>query len=208
MANVLFVKANGRPADQAISVKLYDAFISAYKEAHPNDTVSELDLFAEHLPYYDNATLMGLFKQGKGMELTAEEKQAADIANKYTDQFLAADKVVFAFPLWNFTIPAQLVTYISYLCQAGKTFQFTPEGSVGLAGSKKVALLNARGGIFSEGPAASREMSVNYMKVILDFFGIKDVETVVIEGHKQFPDRADQIIEDGLAQAVKLAASF
>lgn len=35
MSNILFVKANDRPADQAVSVKLYDAFLSAYKEVSP-----------------------------------------------------------------------------------------------------------------------------------------------------------------------------
>ncbi len=44
MSNVLFVKSNDRPADQAVSVKMYDAFLSAYKEANPSDTITELDL--------------------------------------------------------------------------------------------------------------------------------------------------------------------
>ncbi|WP_027094592.1 FMN-dependent NADH-azoreductase [Cohnella thermotolerans] len=208
MANVLFVKANGRPADQAVSVKLYDAFVSTYKEKNPNDNITELDLFAENLPYYDNNMLTGLYKLANGIEATAEEKQAAEIANKYLDQFLAADKVVFAFPLWNFTIPAQLLTYLFYLNQAGKTFKYTPEGPVGLAGDKKVVLLNARGGVYSEGPMASLEMSVNYMKNTLGFWGITDIETVIVEGHNQFPDRAQQIIEAGLEQAAKVAAGF
>ncbi|GAA3321407.1 hypothetical protein GCM10020331_037120 [Ectobacillus funiculus] len=64
-----------------------------------------------------------MFKLGKGLELTAEEQAAANLVNKYLNQFLAADKVVFAFPLWNFTVPAVLHTYLDYLSQAGKNFQ-------------------------------------------------------------------------------------
>lgn len=208
MANVLFVKANGRPADQAVSVKLYDAFVESYKNTHQGDQITELNLFEENLPYYDNTMMTGLFKLSKGMEATAEEKQAADIANKYLDQFLAADKVVFAFPLWNFTIPAQLLTYLFYLNQAGKTFKYTPEGPVGLAGAKKVVLLNARGGVYSEGPMAQLEMSLNYVKNTLGFWGVTDIETVVVEGHNQFPDRSQAIVEAGLAEASKTAANF
>lgn len=208
MANVLFVKANGRPADQAVSVKLYDAFVKSYRETNPNDSITELNLFEEHLPYFDTTMMTGQFKLANGMEATSEEKGAAEIANRYLDQFLAAEKVVFAFPLWNFTIPAQLLTYLFYLNQAGKTFKYTSEGPVGLAGDKKVVLLNARGGVYSEGPMATWEMSVNYVRNIMGFWGIKDVETVIVEGHNQFQDRAQQIVEAGLAEAAKVAAGF
>ncbi|TFE23745.1 FMN-dependent NADH-azoreductase [Cohnella luojiensis] len=208
MANVLFVKANNRPSDQSISVKLYDTFVSAYREKNPNDNITELDLFESNLPYYNNEMITGLYKLSNGYEPTAAEQKAADIANAYTDQFLAADKVVFAFPLWNFTIPAQLLTYLSYLSQAGKTFSYTSEGPVGLAGGKKVVLLNARGGVYSEGPMAQWEMSLNYVKNMLTFWGVTDIETIVVEGHNQFQDRAQQIVETGLATAVKVASGF
>ncbi|MFC3803519.1 FMN-dependent NADH-azoreductase [Cohnella sp. GCM10012308] len=208
MANVLFVKANNRPSEQAVSVKLYNAFFESYKENNPNDTITVLDLFAAELPYYDNDMMTGLYKAAQGIEATAEEKKLADLANGYLDQFLAADKIVFAFPLWNFTIPAQLLTYLFYLGQAGKTFKYTAEGPVGLAGDKKVVILNARGGVYSEGPMAQLEMSVNYVKNTLAFWGVTDVTTVIAEGHNQFQDRSQQIIEDSIAQATKLASSF
>ncbi|MFE5318987.1 FMN-dependent NADH-azoreductase [Paenibacillus sp. NPDC056579] len=208
MSTVLFVKANGRPADQSATVKLYDAFLASYKENHPQDSVVELDLFAEELPYYDVDTLTGLFKQGKGFELTSVEEQKAANVNKYLDQFLAADKVVFAFPLWNFTIPAQLLTYLFYVVQAGKTFTYTANGPQGLQPNKKVALLNARGGVYSEGPMAGLEMSLNYVKTIMGFMGIQDVTTVVVEGHNQFPDKAEAIVSEGVKNAANAAAAF
>ncbi|MFB0842744.1 FMN-dependent NADH-azoreductase [Paenibacillus oleatilyticus] len=208
MSNVLFIKANDRPADQAVSVKLYDEFLKSYREANPQDQITELDLFAANPPYYNSVMMTGLFKQGKGMELTAEEKAAADVANAYLDQFLAADKVVFAFPLWNFTIPAQLTTYLYYLCQAGKTFKYTEQGPQGLVTDKKVALLNARGSVYSEGPMASIEMSLNYVKTIMGFIGVTDLTTVVVEGHNQFPDRNAEIVQAGLRQAAQAASAF
>jgi FMN-dependent NADH-azoreductase len=208
MATVLFIKANNRPADQSVSVKLYETFLASYKESHPNDTVVELDLYNEELPYVGVDMINGTFKSSRGLDLTAEETKAVAVADKYLDQFLAADKVVFAFPLWNITIPAVLHTYIDYLNRAGKTFKYTPEGPVGLAGNKKVALLNARGGVYSEGPAAEMEMAVKYVASMMGFFGVKDIETVVIEGHNKFPDKAEEIIADGLEQAVKLASKF
>ncbi|HDR7686019.1 FMN-dependent NADH-azoreductase [Bacillus toyonensis] len=208
MATVLFVKANNRPAEQAVSVKLYEAFLANYKEAHPNDTVVELDLYKEELPYVGVDMINGTFKAGKGFDLTEEEAKAVAVADKYLNQFLEADKVVFGFPLWNLTIPAVLHTYIDYLNRAGKTFKYTPEGPVGLIGDKKIALLNARGGVYSEGPGAEVEMAVKYVASMMGFFGATNMETVVIEGHNQFPDKAEEIITAGLEEAAKVASKF
>ncbi|CAH0277712.1 FMN-dependent NADH-azoreductase 4 [Peribacillus sp. Bi96] len=208
MTSILFVKANNRPADQSVSVKLYEAYLSSYKESHPNDKVIELDLYKEELPYVGVDMINGTFKTSRGLELTAEEAKAVTVADKYLEQFLAADKVVFGFPLWNLTIPAILHTYIDYLNRAGKTFKYTPEGPVGLIGDKKIALLNASGGVYSEGPKAEVEMAIKYVASMMSFFGVKNIEKVVIEGHNQFPDKAEEIIAAGLEKAVKVASTF
>ncbi|MCL7749833.1 FMN-dependent NADH-azoreductase [Halalkalibacter alkaliphilus] len=208
MANVLFIKANSRPIEQAVSVKLYHTFLDQYKESNPDDVITELDLFEENLPYYDTDKINGMFKLSKGMELTTSEQEATELVNRYLNQFLEADKVVIAFPLWNFTVPAVLHTYLDYLAQAGKTFRYTAEGPQGLLTDKEVVLLNARGGVYSEGPAQAAEMAVNYVKTMFNFWGIDNPKTVIIEGHNQFPDQAEEIIEKGLQQAADVAKEF
>jgi len=208
MTKILFVKANNRPADQSVSVKLYNAFLASYKESHPNDTVVELDLYNEELPYVGVDMINGTFKASRGLDLTEEEAKAVAVADKYLDQFLEADKVVFGFPLWNLTIPAVLHTYIDYLNRAGKTFKYTAEGPVGLLSNKKIVLLNASGGVYSNGAAAELEMAVKYVASMMGFFGVKDIMKVVIEGHNQFPDKAEEIISAGLEKADKLASTF
>ncbi|MDI3095158.1 FMN-dependent NADH-azoreductase [Priestia megaterium] len=208
MGYTLFIKANDRSASEAVSVKLYDAFLASYQQSHQGEEIIELNLFQEELPYLGADMINGQFKLARGLEVTAAENKAAETANYYLEQFVRADKIVIAFPLWNFTVPAVLHTYFDYLNQAGKTFKYTPEGPVGLLGDKKVMLLNARGGVYSEGPAAEVEMAVKYVSSVLQFFGITDVKSVIIEGHNQFPDRAQEIIESSLEQAAQAAKTF
>ncbi|YCI75909.1 FMN-dependent NADH-azoreductase [Bacillus sp. R1-10] len=208
MTKVLFVKVNDRPADQAISSKMYDTFLQTYKETHRADEVTELDLFKEELPYYGNTAITGLYKRNQGLELTAEEENAVKLVDQYLNQFMAMDKVVFAFPLWNSTVPAPLITYLSYLAQAGKMFNYTAEGPVGYAGDKKVMLLNARGSDYALEGMASAEMAVSLVKNIIGLWGINNPETVVIEGHNQYPDRSRKIIADGLENVAKAAEAF
>lgn len=208
MAKVLFIKANSRPAEQAVSVKLYQAFLDSYKKSHPEDQTTELDLFKENLPYYDTDMINGMFKLAKGMELTDAEKEAAGLVQKYLDQFLAADKVVFAFPLWNFSVPSVLHTYLDYLSQVAKTFKYTPEGPVGLIHDKKWRFSMREGAFTQRDLRQSKEMSVNYVQNILNFWGVEDMTTIIVEGHNQFPDRAEQIIEEGIQKAETAAVNF
>lgn len=207
MSTILFIKANDRPSDQAVSVRMYDAFLNAYKEANPSDTVVELDLYEDNIPHYGNTTITALYKSNQGYPLTAEEQEAADIANRYLNQFLTADKVVIAFPLWNYAPPSPLISYISYLAQAGKTFKYTEQGAVGLAGDKKVALLSARGGVYSAQPMDALEAAVRPIRGVLNMIGIEPQE-LVIEGHNQYKDRSAVILAEGLEATAKAASGF
>ena len=208
MSKVLFIKVNDRPSDQAVSVKMYETFLATYKESHPNDEIIELDLFKENLPYYGNDAITAMYKKGQGMELTAEEENLSSLVEKYLNQFLSVDKAVFAFPLWNATVPAPLVTYISYLAQAGKMFNYTAEGPVGYAGDKKVMLLSSRGSDYSSEQMAPYEMAVNYVKAAISLWGIHNPEVVVIEGHNQYTDRSQEIVASGLQATAEAAAKF
>ena len=62
--------------------------------------------------------------------------------------------------------------------------------------------------LYSEGPKAEVEMAVKYVASMMNFFGVKDMEKVVIEGRNQFPDKAEEIIAAGLEKAVKVASTF
>ncbi|MFK4339872.1 FMN-dependent NADH-azoreductase [Paenibacillus sp. RC73] len=207
MSNVLFIKANDRPADQAVSVQMYETFLKTYKDTHSSDVITELDLFVENLPTYGNTVITGIYKLSQGYEITAEELEATTTSNRYLDQFLAADKVIIAFPLWNTMAPAPLVNYIAHISQVGKTFKFTAEGPVGLAGDKKVALLSARGGMYSIEPMVSFESAVKPVKMNLGLFGIQTID-VIIEGHNQYKDRAEVIVKEGLQEVAKVASTF
>ncbi|MGN7355808.1 FMN-dependent NADH-azoreductase [Paenibacillus sp. SAF-054] len=208
MAKLLMVKANDRPADQSVSVRMYEAFLQAYQEAHPDDQVEVLDLYDVELPYYGDKAISGLNKLNQGVEPTPNEDKAAQLVNRYLDHFLEMDKIAFAFPLWNSTVPAPLITYISYLTQAGKTFRYTSEGPIGLAADKKVALLNARGGNYSIDYMAPYEMAVTYMRNMIGLWGIQNPDVVVIEGHQQHGGDSNVIIEAGLRTTAELAVRF
>ncbi|WP_042351157.1 FMN-dependent NADH-azoreductase [Bacillus massiliigorillae] len=208
MTNILFIKANDRPTEQSISMRMYETFLQQYKQLHPSDSITQLDLFKENPPYYGNAAILGVAKQKNGLELTEEEIEAVSYVERFIEQYLSADKIVIAFPLWNGTAPTPLISYLSYITQAGKTFTYSQQGPVGLGGQKKVIILHARGGDYTNSTAVVQEMAISYVETILNMIGVDHIETMIIEGHNQYKDRAEEIITAGLEQVASIAKYF
>lgn len=187
---------------------MYETFLSTYKEYNPSDTITEVDLYKENIPYYGNDAITGLYKASQQLPLTEAEDQMVKVIDKYMNQFLKADKIVIAFPLWNLTAPAPLITYISYLSQSGITFKYTADGPIGLTSGKKIMLLSARGGNYTTEFKQFIESAVKPTKSIFNGIMGIPVEEFVIEGHQEFTDRTSEIIQSGLEETKKLAANF
>lgn len=202
--NVLVVKANNRP--DGISTKMYDTFM----ENVQNVNVTTFDVFAEDMPYFGQDLFNAFGKVQSGEELSDIESRLLAAKQKAMDALTAADVVVFAFPLWNLTIPATLQTFIDYVYQAGFTFKYDENGQlVSLMTDKKAVILNARGGYYSAPEAQPMEMSVNYIKnVVGGVFGMEIIEEVIIEGHNASQDKAEEIIANGLEAVKKVAKSL
>lgn len=203
--NVLVVKANNRPASEGVSSKMHEVFMN---EIDKGLNIQTFDVFEEDMPYFGQDFFNAMQKSAQAEPMTEMEQRILTASAKAMDAFMEADVVVFAFPLWNMTIPAALQTFIDYIYRAGMTFKYTENGPVGLVPEKKVIILNARGGVYSTPEAAPSEMSVNYVRAIMNFFGITDIEEVIIEGHNMYPDRAEEIIADGMKRVEQAANSL
>ncbi|WP_053366376.1 FMN-dependent NADH-azoreductase [Bacillus sp. FJAT-27245] len=211
MAQVLYITAHPHDDTVSYSMAVGKAFIEAYREANPNDEVIHLDLYKEDIPQIDVDVFSGWGKLRSGSsfdELSSEEKRKVTRLGELTDQFVAADKYVFVTPLWNFSFPPVMKAYIDSICTAGKTFKYTEKGPVGLLTDKKALHIQARGGVYAEGPAAAMEMGHRYIGIIMQFFGIPSFDGLFVEGQNQFPDRAQQIKEDAIRRAQELAKTF
>ncbi|MDQ0245441.1 FMN-dependent NADH-azoreductase [Bacillus fengqiuensis] len=208
MAKVLYVKANPKTDDMSFSARLANTFLDAYQTEHPEDTVEMLDLYNTYLPLIDGDVLSGWGKLAAGAELTGEETKKVTRLGELVDQFLAADKVVFSAPMWNFGFPPLMKAYIDAIAVAGKTFKYTENGPVGLSGDKKVVLLEARGGVYSEGPATSMEHTQSYLKAVLSFLGVQDFTLVVAEGMAAAPAEGEAIFTASAEKAKEAAKNF
>ncbi|WP_129729519.1 MULTISPECIES: FMN-dependent NADH-azoreductase [Bacillaceae] len=211
MAKILYITAHPHNETVSYSMAVGKAFIEAYKEAHPEDQVTHLDLYNENIPHIDADVFSGWGKLQSGSafdQLSASEQAKVGRLNELSNQFVEADKYVFVTPMWNFSFPPVMKAYLDSVCVAGKTFKYTEQGPVGLLTDKKALHIQARGGVYSEGPAAAMEMGHRYIGVIMQFFGIPSFDGLFVEGHNQHSDRAQQIKEEAIARAKEVAKDF
>lgn len=204
MTNVLVVKANNRP--DGVSTKMYETFVAEAATVE-GVNVTTFDVFEENLPYFGQELFNAFGKAQAGEEMTAIEAASLAAFNKSREVLTAADVVVFAFPLWNLTIPAAFQSFIDYTYGAGYSFKYDENGQlVSLMTDKKYIVLNARGGIYSTPETAPMEMSANYVNAVIGgVYGMQKVDEVIIEGHNADAANAETIIAAGL-EKVKAAA--
>ena len=211
MANVLYITAHPLTAEQSFSLSTGEAFLEEYKTHHPEDSIEHIDLFKEKIPYIDADVFSGWEKLGDGLsfnELTDEEQFKVSRLAELNEQFIQADKYVFVTPLWNLGFPPVVKAYLDAVAVPGKTFRYSEEGPVGLLTDKKAVHIQARGGNYSEGPAADLEMGDRYLRQMMSFFGVPSYDTLFIEGHNAEPDQVEEIKTKAKENAKDLAMSF
>jgi FMN-dependent NADH-azoreductase len=123
---------------------------------------------------------------------------------------MAADVLVLATPMHNFGVSASLKAWIDQIVRPGLTFSYSDKGPLGLVRDKKAVLVLARGGIYAEGPMKPYDFQEPYLRTVLGFIGMTDVEVIRIEGVAMGDDAVRNAVTSAKAQAddvVRLIAS-
>jgi FMN-dependent NADH-azoreductase len=198
VSKILYIKANSKPEDESRTFRISERFIGEYKKHHPQDEVITLDLYNEDIGFLSE----------EGIRLKSNPGEGKNPLLRYAHQFVEADKIIFAEPLWNLSIPAILKAYIDYICIVGMTFKYTAEGPVGLCKDKKVLNITTRGGEYSTGPFASWEMGDKYLRTVMGFLGITDFTTISANSLDVIGTNVDAIVNKAIKEAEELAKTF
>ncbi|MDR6551004.1 FMN-dependent NADH-azoreductase [Paenibacillus qinlingensis] len=212
MAKVLYITANPNDASHSYSMAVGKEFIESYKVVNPTDEIIEIDLYEQYIPLLDSDVFKGWGKLSSGInfeQLSEKEQTKVKRLAELSDQFIVADKYVFVTPFWNFSYPPMMKAYLDSVSVAGKSFKYSAEGQpIGLLTDKKALHIQARGGNYSDSPAAEFEMGHRHLQVMMKFFGIPSFEGLFVEGHNKNKEKAQDIKENAIARAKDLAHNF
>ncbi|MFD1485154.1 FMN-dependent NADH-azoreductase [Lacticaseibacillus baoqingensis] len=200
MTQVLVIKAHPFGPDRSRSMRVLATFMQHYQTAHPDDTISERNLYQEDFPELDGE-MLAAFAPDVTPTPAAQAKLA--VFGAALEQFKAADKIVIANPMWNLGLPTKLKSWIDAITVVGQTFRYTATGHVALLPGKKVLHIQAAGGKY-----AGVDPATQYVHAALEYLGTDTVIDLPVEGMDHFPDQAQAIVAAAEKQAATLGKTF
>jgi FMN-dependent NADH-azoreductase len=178
------LQLDASPLETSVSRELTREFVATWKASHPGATVLYRDL-AQLTPAPINQPWIHAAYTPADSR-TSEQKGLLAPSDELIGELASADEIVIGVPMHNFSIPASLKLWIDQVVRAGHTFSYGAEGPKGLLLNKKATLIVASGGVYSAGsPAAAMNFVDPYMKAVLNFIGITDVQTLSVGGVAQ-----------------------
>jgi FMN-dependent NADH-azoreductase len=181
MSRLLHISSSPR-GEQSTSRRIADAFVAAYRSAHPNDEIEHWDLWDGTLPAFGRAgagAKMTVFGGGDPAGAEADAWQAARTA---FERFDAADRLLFSVPMWNASVPYILKQFIDVVSQPGWIFGVDPETGYKplLAGRGKRAVVIYTSAVW--GPELGPKFGTNFQSTFfgdwLEWTGITDITEV------------------------------
>ena len=168
--NASLAGANGE------SSRLADRFAADWLARHPEGRIVKRDLASDPVPHLTAERFQAFLSQPDAR--TAEQRALTAYSDALIAELQNADTIVFAVPMYNFSVPSTLRAYFDHIARAGVTFRYTSNGPEGLLKGKKAYVFITRGGIYSN----AVETQTPYLKQFLGFIGITDVQFVYAEG--------------------------
>jgi FMN-dependent NADH-azoreductase len=195
--NILQINSSAR-VEGSHSTQLANSIAARLLEVHSGASVTVRDLARTPVAALDEAALQALFTPGE--QRSAEQVERVAQNDVLIAEIQAAEVVVLGVPMYNFGVSAQLKNWIDAIARAGVTFRYTSSGPEGLLKNKKVYVALTRGGIYRDKPA---DTQVPYLKTVLGFLGMDDVEFIYAEGLAMGQDGEQQGLAAAEAQIVE-----
>jgi FMN-dependent NADH-azoreductase len=193
---VLRVDASAR-GEPSVSRQLADLMLRELDERVPGLSVARRDV-AAGLPFVDAAWVGA--NQTEPDARDAAQRRALALSDELVAELTAADVLVIATPIYNFGVPASLKAWIDQVARARLTFRYTEQGPQGLLAGKKAYVLVATGGT-EVGSAI--DFATPWLKFVLGFFGITDVEVIAADRGMLRGDAARQHAAERIAQLLE-----
>lgn len=202
MSQILLITSS--PRINSYSTKVASSLAEQLALHTPRASIVVRDLTRAPVPHIDDT-----FAAARNLppeQLTPAQKNALALSDSLLQELFAADTIIIAAAMINFGIPSNLKSYIDYILRPGVTFRYSDKGPEGLVRGKKVYLVLARGGVYTQGPMQQFNFQDPYLRASLGFIGLTDIEVIAVEGVAFGPDAAEKALGTALARVAAIAA--
>lgn len=194
--NVLYLTSSPRGAD-SYSSRVANDLIADIRRDNPDAKIVTRDLAAEALPHID-ADFIAATRGPNGPQ-TERQRELVKQSDELLAEVQAADTIIIATAMINFTIPSTLKAWFDWIGRPGKAFAYVDGKPKGLLTGKRVVVIGASGGIYA-GDNTPGDYQKPYLKWMLGFIGLTDVEFIDVGGIGYGPEQAAKSVEAATGQ--------
>ncbi|WP_343315455.1 NAD(P)H-dependent oxidoreductase [Brucella sp. BE17] len=170
MCQILVVNSSVS-GDASISRNLVDHDVHRLLEAEPDSNIVHRNLSYGPIPHLTPATAAGV----RAIANTPDELATQALSDELIEELRVADVIVFGVPMYNWSLPTPLRVWFDHVIRPSVTFVYDEDGPKGLLIGKRVIAIEARGGVYTEGPNKSIDFQKPYLRQLLSFIGITEV---------------------------------
>ena len=198
---------NAHPDPQNKTAYCTNRLVDCLTEKLPDASVLNLynedipELTAETLPLYGSV-------YDEKSSLSKREQQILARRAELIEQFKAADRLIIAIPMHNFSVTSRLKDYVDNIIMGGQTFQFSENGPQGLMGGHKALLVQSSGSVYSTGPLAPWEQSYPFLRTVFGMLGFDSTDIVRAEGTTDPNIGSDVAVERACAELEQKMPEF
>ncbi|OLL31316.1 NAD(P)H dehydrogenase [Burkholderia sp. SRS-W-2-2016] len=148
-------------------------FLERLREQHVDFELDYLDVTVDTPPHVTEAFAIATYTPAN--ERTDAMKATLASSDALCARLLAADALVFAMPMYNWSMPSAFKAFIDSVTRTGLTYKFADDGStVGQLGRQKVLFITSRGADLRAGsPYQSMDALTPALKAAFAFLGVK-----------------------------------
>jgi FMN-dependent NADH-azoreductase len=175
-------------------------FIEVLRAQRVNVEVDYLDLTVDTPAHVDEAFAVATYRAEQ--DRTPEMKARLAASDALCQRLLAADALLFAMPMYNWSMPSVFKAFIDNITRTGITYKNTADGRyVGQLSRQKTLFLTTRGAdLRAGGPFASMDALTLALKAAFGFVGV--VEPRFVDAQPlQFADQEARAVALLRAQA-------
>jgi FMN-dependent NADH-azoreductase len=200
MTNILILDS-AATGDASVSRRLTGEFAAQIGQRNPAARIVHRDVGREPIPHLTAQTVSAI----RGKADTDEERATLALSDTLIAELQDADLIVIGAPMYNFGMSSTLKAWFDHVLRARVTFRYTEHGPEGLLTGKRAIVVEARAGLYSEGPAAAMDHQEPHIRTLLAFMGVTDVTFVRAEKLASGPEAASAAVTEAIAQLDGLA---
>jgi FMN-dependent NADH-azoreductase len=208
MSKLLYIEASPLKS-RSHSITVSQAFLDAYRAAHPQDEIERLDLWQVAMPQFDAQTIEAKFAVLRRNDFTAEQLERWEAVRRVSRHFNSADKYVFSVPMWNFGVPYVLKHYIDVVTLPGENWTWSAgAGYRTLLSGKKALAIYASANLHEQAGEDADDFQKPFMRRWLRFIGVEDIEEITLAPTLSDPESVARIRAEAIAAATQVALQF